>query len=481
MMLAALHPVAARQPIRLTLQEAVALARTNSVEAQQALAQLRSSYWSYRSYRADLLPEMSLSATMPSYSRSYSTYQESSGAYTYVKNDYVKSGANINISQNLWFTGGTLTLTSSLEYLKQLSGDSQQRFMTLPVAIRLNQPILGVNSMKWRRRIEPLRYAEAKANFLTATEQVTMETIRLYFGLLLAQENVLTARQNLKSTEQLLEAGKVKRKMGQISENELMQLELECLKARSTLTSNESNRRSSMYALRTHLAIEEEVDLEPGEPEILNDIQLDYEQVLDKALLNHSHAMNLRRRQLQADYNVALARGNMRQINLYAQVGYTGTDRRAAEAYNHLASNQQVEVGLSIPLLDWGKRKGNLRVARSDRDVVRSQLRKEEQEFRQDLFVLVEQFNNQREQLTIALASDTLAVRRYDSSVQTFLIGRISTLDLNDARQSKDNARRSRISELYYLWYYYYQLRSLTLWDWERDEPLQSDFDELCK
>lgn len=480
-LLAAVQPAFAREPLRLTLQEAVALARTNSVEARQALAQLRSSYWSYRSYRADLLPEVSLNATLPSYRRSYSTYQESSGAYTYVKNDNLQSNAGLSISQNLWFTGGTLTLTSSLDYMKQLTGDRQQRFMTLPVALRLNQPILGTNSMKWRRRIEPLRYAEAKADFLTATEQVTMQTIRLYFNLLLAQENVLTAKQNLQSTEQLLAAGKVKRKMGQISENELMQLELETLKARSTLTSYESSRRNSMYSLRTHLSIEEDVDLEPAEPEMLSDIQLDYGQVLDKALLNHSHALNLRRRQLQADYNVAQARGNMRQINLYAQVGYTGTDRRAAEAYSRLASNQQVEVGLSIPILDWGKRKGNLRVAQSDRDVVRSQIRKEEQEFRQDLFVLVEQFNNQREQLAIALASDTLALRRYDSSVQTFMIGRISTLDLNDARQSKDLARQSRISELYYLWYYYYQLRSLTLWDWERDEPLQADFDELCK
>ena len=323
-LLAAVQPAFASEPLRLTLQEAVALARTNSVEAQQALAQLRSSYWSYRSYRADLLPEVSLNATLPSYRRSYSTYQESTGAYTYVKNDNLQSNAGLSITQNLWFTGGTLTLTSSLDYMKQLTGDRQQRFMTLPVALRLNQPILGTNSMKWRRRIEPLRYAEAKADFLTATEQVTLQTIRLYFNLLLDRENVLTAKQNLQSTEQLLAAGKVKRKMGQISENELMQLELETLKARSTLTSYESSRRSSMYALRTHLAIEEEVDLEPAEPEMLSDIQLDYGQVLDKALLNHSHALNLRRRQLQADYNVAQARGNMRQINLYAQVGYTG-------------------------------------------------------------------------------------------------------------------------------------------------------------
>lgn len=481
MLFVELQNVHAQQPMRLTLQEAVALARTSSVEAQQALAQLRSSYWSYRSYRADLLPEVSLSATMPSYSRSYSTYQESTGAYTYVKNDYVKSGANINISQNLWFTGGTLTLTSSLEYLKQLSGDRQQRFMTLPVAIRLNQPILGVNNMKWRRRIEPLRYSEAKANFLTATEQVTMETIRLYFGLLLAQENVLTARQNFESTETLLEAGKVKRKMGQISENELMQLELERLKARSTLTSYESSRRSSMYALRTHLAIEEDVDLEPVEPDMLNSMQMDYGSVLDKAMANHSHALNIRRRQLQADYSVAQARGNMRKINLYAQIGYTGTDQYLGNAYGHLASNQQVEVGLTIPLLDWGKRKGNLRVAQSDREVTKSQLRREEQQFRQDLFVLVEQCNNQREQLAIAMASDTLAMHRYNSSVQTFMIGRISMLDLNDARQSKDAARQSRISELYRLWHYYYQLRSITLWDWERNEPLEADFDLLCK
>lgn len=481
LVLAALHPVAARQPLRLTLQEAVALARTNSVEAQQALAQLRSSYWSYRSYRADLLPEMSLSATLPFYSRSYSTYQESTGAYTYVKNDYVKSGANINISQNLWFTGGTLTLTSSLEYLKQLSGDRQQRFMTLPVAIRLNQPILGVNSMKWRRRIEPLRYSEAKANFLTATEQVTMQTIQLYFNLLLAQENVLTAKQNLQSTEQLLEAGKVKRKMGQISENELMQLELECLKARSTLTSYESNWRRNMYSLRTHLDIEEDEVLEPAVPDTLCALRLDYERVLNKALTNHSHALAIRRQQVEADYSVAQARGNLRQVNLYAQLGYTGTEHQLAEAYRRLGSNQQAEVGLSVPLLDWGKRKGKLRVAQSNREVVMSQLKQEEQRFRQDLFVLVEQYNSQRQQLTIAMASDTLALRRYDSSVQTFMIGRISILDLHDARQSKDAARQARISELYDLWYLYYQLRSLTLWDWERDEPLEADFEELCK
>ena len=464
---------------RITLQDAVLLARTGSVEAQSALSRLRSSYWSYRSFRADQLPEVSLSATLPSYSRSYSAYQESTGAYTYVMSDYLQSTASINVRQNLWHTGGTVTLTSSLDYLNQLSGQSGHRFMSLPLALRLSQPLWGVNSMKWNHRIEPVRYAEAKARFLTATEEVTMRTIQLFFSLLLARENVEVARQNLQGMERLYEVGQAKRRMGQMSESELMQLELELLNARSALTTNESTWRSNMFALRTHLAVEEEVELEAVLPDTLAACTLDYGQVLDKALLHHAHALTLRRRQLEADYSVAQAKGNMRQISLYAQVGYNGTDRRISDAYQHIRGSQQVEVGFSVPILDWGKRKGQLRVAQASREVVRSQIRQEDQQFRQDLYVLVEQCNNQRRQLSIAMAADTLAQRRYDTGMKTFVIGRISMLDLNDARQSKDYARQARISELYRLWYYYYQLRSLTLWDWERNEPLEADFDAI--
>ena len=60
--------------------------------------------------------------------------------------------------------------------------------MSVPVSLELSQPIFGVNNLKWNRRIEPVRYAEAKAAFITATEQVTMKTITYFFNLLLAKE-----------------------------------------------------------------------------------------------------------------------------------------------------------------------------------------------------------------------------------------------------------------------------------------------------
>ena len=61
------------------------------------------------------------------------------------------------------------------------------------------------------------------------------------------------------------------------------------------------------------------------------------------------------------------------------------------------------------------------------------------------------------------------------------MIGRLSTLDLNDSRTTKDEARRQYINELYYYWLYYYQLRSLTLWDFATDAPISTDFAGIIK
>ncbi len=465
----------------LSLEEAITLARVQSVNAAVALNELKTAYWEYRTFRADLLPEMTFSATMPSYNKNYNSYQQSDGSYTYVRNDYMGLNGQLSINQNIWLTGGTLSLNTSLDFMKQLNGTKDKRFMSVPVALKLEQPVFGVNHFKWDRRIEPVRYAEAKAKFLTATEEVTMTTINYFFNLLLAKENVSIARQNLANAEKLYEVAQAKRRMGQISENDLLQLELNVLTARSTLTNNKSDLKSNMFTLRSFLALGEDEELEPLVPDTLAALTLSYDDVLDKALQNNSFAHNIRRRQLEADYAVAQAKGNQRQIKLFAQVGFTGTSDEFRTTYDRLKDNQVVEVGFSIPLLDWGKRRGQVKVAKSNREVTESRLRQETMNFNQNLFVLVERFNNQQMQLQIAGAADHIAQKRYGTNVETFMIGKISTLDLNDSQTKKDEARQKHINELFWYWYYYYQLRSLTLWDFHTNTNIDADFEKIVK
>ncbi len=308
-----------------------------------------------------------------------------------------------------------------------------------------------------------------------------MNAINYFFNLLSAREKVSIERQNLQNAVRLHEVAKAKREMGQISGNDLLQMELNELNARSALTDAESDMKSHMFRLRAFLDYGEDVEIVPSIPGEVPAVEITYADALEKALANNGFSHSLRRRQLEADYEVAKARGDMRRIDLFAQIGYTGVGGEAGEAYRHLKDNQVVEVGVRIPLLDWGRRRGKVKVAESNREATRSNLRLEAQNFNQDLFILVERFNNQREQLAIAVRSDEIARKRYDTNVETYLIGKLSTLDLNDSQVKKDESRQAYFQALFYYWYYFYQLRSLTLWDYSDSSPIEIDFEKAVK
>lgn len=469
------------QVMPLTLRDAIARARARSVDAEVALNRLKSAYWGYRSYRAELLPELSLDATLPAYRKQYSSYMDSDGSFTFVPNNYLQLNGQLTMTQNVWLTGGKISVNTSLDFYRQLSGGAYNRFMSIPVAVTLTQPIFGVNSVKWDRRIEPVKYEEAKAQFLSATEDVARTAISYYFSLLMAQENRRIAAGNLENAERLYEVAKAKREMGQISRNDLLQMELNLIDARSEMTDCESKLTSNMFQLRSFLDYGENVDIRPEIPLDVPEAEIDFGDALEKALANNQFAKNMMRRRLEADYEVAKAKGAQREINLFAQLGYTGTDRNLGGSYSSLRSNQVVEIGVSIPLVDWGRRKGAVKVAESNRRLVESQVRQENMDFNQNLFILVERYGNQLKQLELARRADEIARSRYETNVETYLIGMISTLDLNDSQVKKDEARRQYVSELYLFWDYYYQIRSLTLWDYSSNSGIDADFDDILR
>lgn len=227
--------------VSLSLNEAIDRARLRSVDAAVALDELRQAYWEYRTYRAELLPEVNFTATLPGYYKQYSPYMDANGSYSFVRNNHLQLNGELSVSQNIWLTGGTLSLNTSFDYYRDLEEGGANRFMSIPVALTLNQPVFGVNKVKWDRKIEPERYAEAKAAFLSATEEVAMTAISDYFSLLMARENMEIARQNHENASRLYEVAREKRAMGQISENDLLQMELNLLDARSDLTARESD------------------------------------------------------------------------------------------------------------------------------------------------------------------------------------------------------------------------------------------------
>lgn len=472
--------LALAEGVNLSLDDAIARARSRSVDAAEALDQLRSAYWEWRSFRADQLPELSLNATAPYYGKQYSSYLNSNGSYSFVRTNMLEASMQLSVKQNIPLTGGTVAVNTSLDFLRSFD-INQNRYMSIPVALTLSQPLFAVNNMKWDRRIEPVRYSEAKAAFLSASEDVAALCVEYYFDLLMGGENLDIARQNLENASKLYAVAQEKRQMGQISKNDLLQMELNMLQAKASLTDAESAYKAAMFQLRSFLDYGEDVDIVPEVPRDVPRAEIPYNDALDKALTNNKFVKTILRRQLEADYEVAKAKGDMREIKMFVQLGFTGTDDNFSGAYRGLKDNQIASVGFAIPLVDWGRRRGKVKKAESRRRVTQSEVSREKMEFSHDLFILVERFDNQQRQVDIAAKAAAIAEQRYDTNVETYLIGALSTLELNDSRVSKDTARRDYITQLYKFWNYWYRLRSLTLHDYSSRQDINADIDKLMK
>ena len=169
---------------------------------------------------------------------------------------------------------------------------------------------------------------------------------------MLAKEALATAQQNKANSDRLYEVAIAKRKWDRFR-NDLLQLKLNSLQGKADVTEAESTLNAKMFQLRSFLGVSESEGLNPVIPASVPGIKMDYDRVLNKALERNSFAQNIRRRQLEADYEVATARGNLRSIDLFASVGYTGQNYEFSSAYQDLLDNQIVKVGVKIPILDW--------------------------------------------------------------------------------------------------------------------------------
>jgi len=473
----------AQDTITVSLPDAIHRGISNSVDAVVARSQYKSSYWGYRTYKAELLPELALSTTLPYYSKSYNALQNPDGSYTYVSNDYSRIDGGLSISQNIPLTGGTISVESSFQRLQQYGNEGWTSYMGIPASITLEQPIFGFNRVKWLQKIEPVKFKAAKQKLVADMEEISNIAIQHYFNLLLGQINLEIAHQNLKNSEKIYAIAEAKRKIGQISENDLLQLRVSLLKSEAYLTDAQASLNSNMFQLRSFLRYGEDVVLEPLIPESLFDEvpELSYVEVLALARENNAFTQNVQRRMLESSRDVSQAKANRWNANLFVSFGMSGQNDTFSQAFNsnNWRSNQIINIGIKVPILDWGKGKGRVKIAEANRDIENSRIEKEQLDFNQNIYLRVQNFNRQSKQLELAKETDRIAQIRYETSIEAFVLGKIDVLNLNDSQVSKDEARRNYIEQIYLLWSYYYQIRSLTLYDFANNRELSVDYENI--
>ena len=156
------------------------------------------------------------------------------------------------------------------------------------------------------------------------------------------------------------------------------------------------------------------------------------------------------------------------KADLYVQFGLSQTGNKFADSYRNPMNQQYASIGISLPILDWGRGKGRVRVARSNVDLVDTQAEQGMKDFELNVCKMVRQFNLQAYRVAVAAKTDKTADRRHDVARRLYILGKSTILDLNAAIAEKDTARRNYITALKTYWSLYYGIRSMTGYDFLR-------------
>ena len=223
---------------KLTLEEAIKIAHARSPQAQMVQLSFMSQYWSFRSYKAQLLPSLNLSGNLGNYNRSLVDVRDpETGRISYVANNTLSNDLSVYINQKIALTGGNVSLNTSLARLDQFSYDTKT-YNSNPVTINYTQPLRSFNTLKWQKKTEPLQYEKAKKQYLESLEGITLQTTSYFFSVLSAQTSYRKSEENLRDTRGMYKIAQQRHDIGTVTKSELLQLELSMMNAELTVSNS---------------------------------------------------------------------------------------------------------------------------------------------------------------------------------------------------------------------------------------------------
>ena len=460
---------------KITLEEAIAIAQKNSPDYKSLLNENQASYWRFRRFKAGFLPQLRFDATLPQFRNSVNRITLDDGSDDFRRSNQIRFDGSLSLNQNIALTGGTISVSSQLERVDRFEPTESTGFAVIPFSLNYRQNSLFYNPFKWQKKIEPLIYEEAKREFIERMEQVSLNTSRRYFALLKAQVQARIAKSNFSNQDTLFQISKGRFKMGKIAENDLLQIELSVLNSENNLITNQINVKRTSQNLARYLVLDTE-NIVLSTPKELTTFTVTVKKALEEAKANRKAVIEFRRRRLQAEQNVAEVKGNNRlQMSLRANFGIS----QQGDIFNNLFDNfnqqQSLVISLGIPILDWGVSKSRRKLVEANKDLELTNIEIEQQEFEQEIYLHVLNWQNQRNFLKTAKKAQEIAIKRYEITKKRFILGKITITDLNLALQEKDRSVLSYLNSLEKFWIDYYTLRRLTLYDFIKNKKIEVD------
>lgn len=478
-----LNVKAQSESISLELDQVVKIASQKSLDAFRYKNMFLASYWEYRYYKADRLPSLTVSATPLDFNHYQKReYNFQTNEEVYVLRDFLNSEVSAQLNQKVGLTGGSFFVSSELGMIKNLGDDQKTSYQATPISVGYSQSLNGFNALRWQAKIEPVKYEKAKKEFIQSQETLAMRSTSMFFDLVEAQIQLKIAQNNMANADTIYKIGKGRFQVGTVTQDELLNLELNQLNSEQALNKARLEVQRSQSGLNSFLMLEKGTQINCVVPSKIPNLQISADEALGHALSNNPIILEQEQQLMEQDREVNRAKSEAGlNTNLFAVYGLNQSAQNFDMVYDQPDQSQRLRVGVSIPVVDWGRRKGRLMMAESTREVVSARLRQSRIDFEQNIFQSVMEFNLQSEQVRNAAKADTVAQKGYEVTFQRFLIGKVDIVKLNIARNDLESARKAYINSVKTYWNYYYRLRMITLFDFINASTLTAEYEKIIQ
>jgi outer membrane protein TolC len=457
-----------------TLEAVINLAKTQSIAKLSAETQLENRYWNYQSILANYKPRLYLSGNLPNFNRYNSAVTQPDGTIAFRRVSQNFTELNLYAEQRIAQWGTRIYLNSNLERFDNFEPENRNTsYNGNPAVIGIEQPFFQFNALAWDKKIEPLRYKQAQIAYSESVSKIELQTSRLFFEALLGQIALSLANRNLNNADTTYQISKERYLLGGISENELLRLELVRLEAQQTIDRLEGENLVRKLALERYIGEQLPDNYTLAPPEFLPVAEIEPQQALQFANQLSPQQLNNQIKLLEAERELDLARKQNRfQVNLSASYGLTQNANEFRGIFEDPQDRQRVRLGFDVPILDWGRSKASINSALANQKLAQYEIQQAQENFQQNLINMAVTFNTLPDRVSTSRRAMEISRRSFEVTQAQYLSGQVDLNQLLTAYQLQDTNRKSYIEALRSYWTTLFELQTLTLYDFRKQEPL---------
>jgi hypothetical protein len=467
--------------IPITLEEAIELANRKSLNAFKAKRQYAINYWKFKSFKARLLPKADLLAEPFTYTSSFiERYDPENNIDVYRLQQNINTFAELTLSQNIKFTGAKVFLNSSFNRLENFGFSNIENYNATPIRIGIFQPIMAYNELKWMDKTALLEFEMAKKEYIFTKQEINLEMLSLFFNWIIISNKKELAVEAKKNAIRLHEIGKKRYDLGSIQRDNLLNLELDKYTSSIELTKLEQELESVISNLQVYLDTEDLQNNIPVIPELIPSLKINTDEAFQLALKNNPNQLESEINKINAERDLDKAiKENRFDLSINASFGLNQRGNTFNQAYSDFLNQQLVSIRFTMPLLDWGERKGNIENAKMTKALNDIEIEQAENTLAEQLKLTVENFNLQENLVLNALRAKTISEESYTITQERFARGNVDLLNLLNSRNAWQAASIEYINSVQSFWQYYYEVRKLTLYDFINNSSLEADFQSI--